>query len=92
MSDIFSKTGVSILLGTKIPEPDYMILINYLDLIDDINKKIKDIEAQIDKRLVIDKDIELLKTIPGLGNFTAFIHNSFTCKKQVFYFIITIVI
>jgi transposase len=53
-----------------------MILTNYLGLIDDINKKIKEIEAQIDKRLILDKDIELLKTIPGVGNFTAFILKS----------------
>jgi len=73
---VFLDYYTGILKNTKIPEPDYMILTNYLGLIDDINKKIKEIEAQIDKRLIIDKDIELLKTIPGVGSFTAFILKS----------------
>lgn len=76
LTDIFGKTGIGILKCTKIPEPDYMILTNYLGLIDDINKKIKELETEIDKRLVLDKNIELLKTIPGVGNFIAFILKS----------------
>jgi len=36
---------------------------------DEIDKKIKDIESQIDKKSIEDKDIELLKTIPGIGTF-----------------------
>lgn len=61
LTDIFGKTGIGILKCTKIPEPDYMILTNYLGLIDDINKKIKELETEIDKRLVLDKNIELRK-------------------------------
>jgi transposase len=76
LTDIFGKTDIGILKCTKIPEPDYIIITNYLGLIDDINKKIKELETEIDKRLVLDKDIELLKTIPGLGNFTAFVLKS----------------
>ena len=76
ISDIFGKTGTGILKDTEIPQPDYMILTNYLDLINDINKKIADIEAEIDERIAPDKDIELLKTIPGVGSFTAFILKS----------------
>ena len=40
LSDIFGKTGTGILKDTEIPQPDYMILTNYLDLIDDINKNL----------------------------------------------------
>jgi len=76
LSDIFSKTGTYIIASTKIPCPDYMILTNYLDLISDINKKIADIEKEINKRVTPDKDIEILKTIPGIGIFTAFILKS----------------
>ena len=75
-SDIFCKTGMLVLRDTKIPEPDYMIITNYLDLIDELNKKIKEIEAEIDKRVVLDKDIELLKTIPGVGRFISFLLKS----------------
>jgi len=76
LSDVFGKTGTFILANTKIASPDCMILKNYLDLIADINKKIADIEEEIDKRVAPDKDIELLKTIPGIGSFTAFILKS----------------
>ena len=76
ISDIFGKTGTFILSNTKIASPDYMILTNYLDLIADINKKIAIIEKEINKRVTPDKDIEILKTIPGIGIFTAFILKS----------------
>jgi transposase len=76
LTDIFGKTGVSILRNTKIPEPDHMIITNYLDLISDINKKIADFEAEIDRRIAPDKDIEILRSIPGVGSFTAFILKS----------------
>ena len=76
LSDIFGKTGTSILKDTEIPQPDYMILASYLDLIKDINKKIAELEAEIDRRIITDKGMELLKTIPGIGKFTAFIIKS----------------
>jgi len=40
---------------------------------DEIGKKIKDLESQIDKKTSHDKDIELLKTVPSIGSFTAFL-------------------
>lgn len=43
---------------------------------DEINIKIKDTQSQIDKRSIKDRDIELLKTIPGIGTFTAFLVKS----------------
>lgn len=41
LTDIFGKTGLRILRDTKIPDVDCKILNNYLDLICDINKKIR---------------------------------------------------
>ena len=76
LTDIFGKTGKRILRDTKINEVDYKILTGYLDLIDEIDKKIKDLEAQIDKKSLGDRDIALLKTIPGIGVFTAFLVKS----------------
>lgn len=40
LTDIFGKTGMGILKDTQVPEPDYMILKNYIDLISNINKDI----------------------------------------------------
>ena len=76
MTDIFTKTGIKISRDTKICPTDHRILTGYLDLMDEIDKKIKDIESQIDKKSIEDKDIELLKTIPGIGTFTAFLIKS----------------
>jgi transposase len=76
MTDIFTKTGTKILRDTKICPTDYRILISYLELMDEVNKKIKVIESRIDKRSLTDRDIELLKTIPGIGTFTAFLVKS----------------
>ncbi|MFC2145654.1 hypothetical protein ACFLQQ_04915 [Actinomycetota bacterium] len=73
---IFGRTGKKILQDTKICPTDHKILTGYLDLMDEINKKIKDTESQIDKRSIEDPDIELLKTIPGIGTFTAFLVKS----------------
>jgi transposase len=75
-SDIFCKTGMFIIRDTEIPQPDYMIIKNYLDLIDELNKKIKNVEKEIDKRVTSDSDIELLKTIPGIGRFISFLLKS----------------
>ena len=76
LTDIFGKTGKHILRDTKICPTDHKIITGYLDLMDEIDKKIKDIESQIDKRSLKDRDIELLKTIPGIGTFTAFLVKS----------------
>ncbi len=67
LSDIFGKTGKAILRDTKIDSVDYQILTGYLDLIEEIAKKIKELEFQIDRKAVRDSDIDILKTIPGIG-------------------------
>ncbi len=76
LTDIFGKTGISILKNTKIADIDYKILSQYLTLIEDINVKISIFEKIISNRIALDSDIELLKTIPGIGTFTAFILKS----------------
>jgi len=76
LSDIFGSSGKTILRDTKITPIDYKILLGYLDLIEEINIKIKDLESQINMIAKIDNDIEILKTIPGIGTLTAFLIKS----------------
>ncbi len=76
LADVFGKTGTQILKDTKIPATDYKILTGYLELIDNINKKIKAIKDEIGKRSFQDRDIKLLKTILGIGDFLAFLVKS----------------
>ena len=66
----------------KIDEPDYMILTNYLDLIDDINKKIKEIEIQIDKRVAPDKDMKLLKVAVVHSEYFRYYYSKAKAKKK----------
>jgi len=73
VTDIFGKTGTAILKNTKIASVDYEILCQYLSLIEDINDKISVLEKMISQKVAKDTDIELLKTIPGIGSLTAFL-------------------
>lgn len=73
LSDIFGRTGKQILKDTKINPVDHRIITGYLELIDDINRKTKELEVQINKRSLEDSDIDFLKTMPGVGTFTAFL-------------------
>ena len=73
VSDIFGKTGTAILKNTKIASVDYEILCQYISLIEDINDKISVLEKMISQRIAKDTDIELLKTIPGVGSLTVFL-------------------
>ena len=73
LTDIFGKTGCKILRDTKINPIGCHIMAGYLDLIDEIGKKIEDLEDQIDKRSIEDSQTLLLKTIPGIGTFSAFL-------------------
>jgi transposase len=76
ITDIFGSAGIFIFKDKKIPQPDYMLILGYFDLISDINKKMACLEAEIDKRMAPGKDIELLQTITGVDSFTAFILKS----------------
>jgi transposase len=76
LTDVFGKAGTKMLKNIKIPSPDNIILKSYLTLINEIGKKIKELESEIAKKSLNDRDIDLLKSIPGVGNFTAFLIKS----------------
>jgi transposase len=76
VTDIFGKIGTAILKNTTIASIDYRVLCQYLALIEDINSKISVLEKIISDRIAKDPDIEILKTIPGMGTITAFILKS----------------
>ncbi|MHB9128624.1 MAG: IS110 family RNA-guided transposase [Candidatus Humimicrobiaceae bacterium] len=76
LTDVFGSAGINMLKCVKIPSPDRIILAGYLDLIDEIGKKIKELDSEIAKKSLCDRDIDLLKSIPGIGNITAFLIKS----------------
>ena len=71
LTDKFGKRGMKIMRGLEIKGNDQNILCGYLDLIEQINTKIKEVERKIKKIAEEDAITKLLKTIPGIGNFLA---------------------
>jgi len=73
LSDKFGKTGMKIMRTLKLKGNDTSILNGYLDLIEEITKKINDLEKRIKSFVKEDKITLLLKTIPGIGDIVAFL-------------------
>jgi transposase len=71
LTDKFGKRGMKIMRGLEIKGNDQNILRGYLDLIEKINTKIKEVEKKIKKIAEEDTITKLLKTIPGIGNILA---------------------
>lgn len=70
-SDLFGKKGLEWLKGLEIPGPDNKLLKDLLETLVGINKKIKETDWLIKEILQRDQNCQLLKTIPGLGEFFA---------------------
>ena len=73
LTDKFGKTGMKIMRGLNLKGNDTSILNGYLDLIEEITKKINDLEKRIKSFVKEDKITLLLKTIPGIGDIVAFL-------------------
>ncbi|CAD7776026.1 MAG: IS110 family transposase ISHvo9 [Candidatus Methanoperedenaceae archaeon GB50] len=73
LSDKFGKKGMKIMRALKLKGNDTSILNGYLDLIEEITKKINDLEKRIKSFVKEDKITLLLKTIPGIGDIVAFL-------------------
>ncbi len=71
LSDIFGKGGTAFL--RKVPlKPEHRFALNhYLDLIETINKMIEQTNTYIDTQARKLPEIELLKSIPGIGTYSA---------------------
>jgi transposase len=71
LSDKFGKKGMTYLRAVMLKGTDTMILNEYLDLLEETERKIKAAESQI--RLVCRQDeiCQLLKSIPGVGDILA---------------------
>ncbi|RKX65968.1 MAG: IS110 family transposase, partial [Thermodesulfobacteriota bacterium] len=73
LSDKFGKKGMKIMRALKLKGNDTSILNGYLDLIEEITKKINDLEKRIKSFVKEDKITLLFKTIPGIGDIVAFL-------------------
>ena len=73
LSDKFGKTGMKIMRTLKLKGNDRFILNGYLDLIEEITKKINDLEKRIKSFVKKGKITLLFKTIPDIGDIVAFL-------------------
>lgn len=73
-SDLFGKSGREFLKSQKdIPKHCQLFVLEYLELIEQLEAKIKNIDKQIDAEIKMDADMKLLLTIPGVGPYTAYL-------------------
>lgn len=70
-SDLFGKAGRKYLESIKLDEPYKTALKNYLFLIDVLKDIIGKLEVHIRQFFKDSKEVELLKTIPGIGSILA---------------------
>jgi transposase len=68
-TDLFGKKGRVQLESINMSESDRAIVNRELDYIDSINTFIKDIETVIKENFKLSKNAQILKTIPGIGEF-----------------------
>lgn len=71
LSDKFGKQGLSYLRSVTFKGEDTAIVNNYLDLLEETERKIKAAEKQIRAVCREDKICTLLKSIPGIGDILA---------------------
>jgi transposase len=71
LADKFGKRGMRIMKTLELKGNDRKILRGYLDLIEKINVKVREVERKIKKIAEEDEITKLIKTIPGIGNFIA---------------------
>ena len=71
LSDKFGKRGLSYLRAVSLKGNDTVILNEYLDLLEETDKKIKEAEKRIRTLCREDKICTLLRSIPGIGPILA---------------------
>ena len=71
-SDLFGKAGRRFLQGLSLSDASREALCGYLDLLDQIQRRIDEVEQWMEQNLAVDEIVRLLKSIPGhrldLGN------------------------
>lgn len=71
LSDLFGKTGMMWLRNIELKPQHRFALNNYLKLFDVLQECIKDTEEYIDNQAQNNISVRILKTIPGVGTYSA---------------------
>lgn len=70
-SDLFGAKGTCAMRGLRLPEPQAGQLAQNLEILAELQKRIADLEKQLEAHCRGNKDMALLKSIPGLGKVLA---------------------
>lgn len=73
VSDLFGKRGRVWLYSQNVSENNRVILKEFLNLLEDVKKRISNLDIAIEKLAKENPRVELLKSIPGFGTITAFV-------------------
>lgn len=71
VSDLFGVRGMAAMKQLQLPEPDATQLGQDLGLLEELGKRIKELEAMIEARNAGDEATQILSTVPGLGKVLA---------------------
>jgi len=71
LTDKFGKKGSEYIRGFKLRGNDTDILNHYVDLIEEIDKKIKVVNKEIMESFEIDEVCKLIESVPGIGKILA---------------------
>lgn len=72
-SDLFGKKGRQWLQQQDLHESRQIVVDEYLQLLDEINQRIDRLDQVIEERSQGNREVEILKSIPGFGQLTAFL-------------------
>lgn len=67
VSDVFGARGKAWLKAVELRQPDDHLLAAHLDLFESVQKQIRETETWIDAALGEHADLEILKSLPGVG-------------------------
>ncbi len=67
VSDLFGVTGRELLASLAVPEPWAVTLATSLELVDDLDRRIDACEQELRAMGAHHPDVELLRTVPGIG-------------------------
>ena len=70
-TDMFGKSGILYMRSMDIAQQTKKIVSSYLDMIEELTRQIKKIEIKIKQQVKETKEMQLIKTIPGIGDISA---------------------
>lgn len=70
-SDLFGRKGMSFLSKLQLPDPDGMLLAQQLEMLRNLQLRIKEDEAVIKERMGDNAAMERLRSMPGMGPILA---------------------